>query len=77
MTISKISSSYISGLILLCSSVVVVGQGKPPKDGDFGSIQRQIGVILNTPEAYKGYTLFAPKHYTRTYLIRDFPYTLH
>ena len=69
MTLSKTASLYVVGLILLCSSVVVVGQDKPPKDGDFGSIQRQIGVILNTPEAYEGYTLFAPKHYTRTYLM--------
>jgi len=69
MTLSKTAGLYAVGLILLCTSVIVVGQDKPPKDGDFGSIQRQIGLVLNTAEAYEGYTLFAPKHYTRTYLM--------
>jgi hypothetical protein len=52
----------------LCSFVIANGQGNR-NDGDFGSIERQIGLILNTPQAYEGYTLFAPKHYTRTYLM--------
>jgi len=66
---SRITSLYIVCLILLCNPLVSNGQGKPPKDGDFGFIERQIGLILNTPKAYEGYTLFAPKHYTRTYLM--------
>ncbi|MFX0197557.1 MAG: aryl-sulfate sulfotransferase [Candidatus Hodarchaeota archaeon] len=69
MTQSRITSLYVVCLILLCFSVVSDGQDKPPKDGDFGFIERQIGLILNTPKAYEGYTLFAPKHYTRTYLM--------
>jgi hypothetical protein len=69
MKLSRITGMYVVGLILLCSFIVADGQGKPPKDGDFGFIERQIGLILNTTKAYEGYTLFAPKHYTRTYLM--------
>jgi len=36
---------------------------------DFGSVDRQIGLVQNTPRAFNGYTLFAPKHYTMTYLM--------
>ena len=32
-------------------------------------VNRQIGLILNTPQAWPGYTLFAPKHNLLTYLI--------
>jgi len=32
---------------------------------------RQLGVIKNTDKAFEGYTLIAPKHYTKTYLIRN------
>jgi len=71
MKLSRISGFHAIGVILFCSSVIAVGQGKPPKDGDFGIIERQIGLVLNTPEAYEGYTLFAPKHYTRTYLMNN------
>jgi len=60
---SSINRLYVVCLILLCSFVVSDGQG------NFGFIKRQIGLILNTPQAYEGYTLFAPKHYTRTYLM--------
>jgi len=69
MTQSRITSLYVVCLILLYNSVVSDGQDKPPKDGDFGFIESQIGLILSTPKAYEGYTLFAPKHYTRTYLM--------
>jgi hypothetical protein len=31
--------------------------------------QKTVGLFRNDPGAYKGYTLFAPKHYTTTYLI--------
>ena len=71
MTRSRITGLYVVCLILLYSSVVADGQGKPPRDGDFGSLERQIGLISNTPQAYEGYTLFAPKHYTRTYLMNN------
>ncbi|MCF7974976.1 MAG: aryl-sulfate sulfotransferase [Phycisphaerae bacterium] len=40
------------------------GQGQT---GQF--VKRQIGLITNTPQAWAGYTLFAPKHYLMTYLI--------
>ncbi|MCF7958335.1 MAG: aryl-sulfate sulfotransferase [Phycisphaerae bacterium] len=32
-------------------------------------VKRQIGLITNTPQAWPGYTLFAPKHNLLTYLI--------
>jgi len=35
------------------------------------STAKTIGVMKNDPEAYKGYTLFAPKHYTATYLMAN------
>ena len=69
MTQSRITSLYIVCLIFLFNPIVSDGQDKPPKDGDFGFIERQIGLTLNMPNAYEGYTLFAPKHYTRTYLM--------
>ena len=36
---------------------------------DFGEVQRQVGLIKNTPDAWPGYTLFAPKHFLYTYLM--------
>ena len=39
-----------------------------PRQENFGEIHRQIGLIQNGPEAFNGYNLFAPKHYTMTYL---------
>ena len=68
MTRSRIPSLYVVCLILLCSFVLANGQGNR-NDDDFGFIERQVGLTLNTPQAYEGYTLFAPKHYTRTYLM--------
>lgn len=39
---------------------------------DLYSQQRTVGVIINdSTNTYKGYTLFAPKHYTSTYLINN------
>ena len=40
MTQSRITSLYVVCLILLFNSVVSDGQDKPPKDGDFGFIER-------------------------------------
>jgi len=37
----------------------------------FGEVERQLGLIKNTSKAFPGYTLFAPKHYTKTYLMRN------
>ena len=34
-----------------------------------GASAKTVGLIKNDPRAWKGYTLFAPKHYTATYLI--------
>ena len=39
------------------------------RGGDTGVVQREVGLIANTPEAWRGYTLFAPKHFLYTYLI--------
>ena len=32
-------------------------------------LNQPVGLLLNTAKAYQGYTLFAPKHYTVTYLM--------
>jgi len=32
---------------------------------------RTVGLFFNTAGAFAGYTLFAPKHYTRTYLVNN------
>jgi len=39
--------------------------------------QNTIGLLLNTPDAYDGYTLFAPKNFTSTYLIDNCGYQVH
>lgn len=36
-----------------------------------GNPNNTIGLILNTDQAYQGYTLFAPKHNTMTYLMNN------
>ena len=36
-----------------------------------------VGLFLNTPEAFEGYTLFAPKHNTVTYLIDNLGRVVH
>jgi hypothetical protein len=33
------------------------------------TVTQQVGMILNTAKSFAGYTLFAPKHNTSTYLI--------
>src|SRR3954452_25391089 len=38
--------------------------GQPPKDS-----KGKVGLILNTPKAFKGYTLFAPGSQKKTWLI--------
>jgi formylglycine-generating enzyme required for sulfatase activity len=48
------------------------GQGRrqdpgPRESGE--AADRQIGLIMNTEQAWPGYTLFAPKHFLFTYLI--------
>jgi len=45
------------------------GRGQPGQRESGQSIERQIGLIKNTTQAWPGYTLFAPKHYLLTYLI--------
>ena len=34
-------------------------------------IDRTVGLLVNTPGAFQGYTLMAPMHYTKTYLINN------
>jgi len=43
----------------------------PPGEGSYGEISMKIGLIQNTPKAFPGYTLFAPKHYLFTYLLNN------
>lgn len=40
-------------------------------DIDPGNTSNNMGLIVNTTKAYSGYTLFAPKQYTATYLINN------
>ena len=44
-------------------------QPKRSPEDSFGETVRQLGVIKNTDKASPGYTLFAPKHFTKTYLM--------
>jgi len=37
----------------------------------YGEVERQLGLIKNTDKAFPGYTLFAPKHFTKIYLLRN------
>ena len=37
----------------------------------YGDTIRQLGLIKNTEKAYPGYTLFAPKHFTKIYLMAN------
>ncbi len=60
-------------------------EGPPPRDnrGQGGSFMDEnrllagaapgqtVGLLLNTPKAFTGYTLFAPKHRTMTYLMNN------
>lgn len=73
----------VSGLTLLGSAQ----ENRPPRQGGGGDSGRRempenklppspnpgqtVGLYLNTPNAYNGYTLFAPKHNTVTYLINN------
>lgn len=43
----------------------------------FGKSQQTVGLFLNTPESYNGYTFFAPMPYTSTYLIDNCGYLIH
>jgi len=43
--------------------------GNGGDDTDYGNLDRDIGLLQNAPQASPGYTLFAPKHYTMTYLM--------
>jgi hypothetical protein len=46
-------------------------QGPAARQDIPAEIQRRIGLIQNTPGAGEGYTLFAPKHFLWTYLMRN------
>jgi formylglycine-generating enzyme required for sulfatase activity len=44
-------------------------QGEVGRERPTYGAGRTVGVMLNTPQACPGYTLFAPKHHTMTYLL--------
>src|SRR5210317_188788 len=79
MEVCIMKRSNVTGLlacvIVFVSGMMAFGQGKNPKppkprdDVDYGHLERPIGLLLDTGDAWPGYTLFAPKHYTRTYLM--------
>jgi hypothetical protein len=52
----------ISYLLLLAISLLLTSLPA-------GAQSQMVGVIVNEDSAFEGYTLFAPKHYTMTYLI--------
>jgi hypothetical protein len=59
------------GMALLSALTLNAAERQPhrsPADS-FGETVRQLGVIKNTDKAFPGYTLFAPKHFTKTYLM--------
>ncbi|VGO23401.1 aryl-sulfate sulfotransferase [Pontiella sulfatireligans] len=59
------------GLTLL-TALATLGIEKQPHrspEDSFGETKRQLGLIKNTDKAFPGYTLFAPKHFTKTYLM--------
>jgi formylglycine-generating enzyme required for sulfatase activity len=41
----------------------------PATAGAPGKVEPTVGLMLNSPKAFRGYTLFAPKHFLLTYLI--------
>lgn len=53
----------------LTSRGTKVAQSIIPQTLDPSDPNNTVGLILNTDQAYQGYTLFAPKHNTMTYLI--------
>lgn len=65
--------TILSGTTLLIA-IAVMGQDQGPHrspETSYGETVRQLGIIKNTEKAYPGYTLFAPKHFTRIYLMAN------
>jgi hypothetical protein len=59
------------GITLLAVITLQAAEQEPhrsPTDS-YGETTRQLGLIKNTSQAFPGYTLFAPKHFTKTYLM--------
>ena len=50
---------------------------KNPGKASIPDYQEEVGIILNDDDSYEGYTLFAPKHFTTTYLIDNEGNVLH
>jgi hypothetical protein len=48
-----------------------------PTQGAVTTVSQAVGLILNTSKAFSGYTLFAPKHNTATYLIDNSGQVVH
>lgn len=60
--------------ITLITIIAVHGAERGPKrspERSYGETERQLGLIKNTPRAFPGYTLFAPKHFTKIYLMAN------
>jgi hypothetical protein len=58
-------------LLALCSAAAVEREPVRSPETSYGETVRQLGVIKNTDEAFAGYTLFAPKHFTSIYLMAN------
>ncbi|VGO15228.1 hypothetical protein PDESU_03810 [Pontiella desulfatans] len=59
------------GLSLLAALSTMAAERQPHRSPEesFGETKRQLGLIKHTDKAFPGYTLFAPKHFTKTYLM--------
>ena len=60
---------YAIGFRLARNAEPGTGGTAPATPATPGRAERTVGLLLNTPKTFKGYTLFAPKHFLVTYLI--------
>ena|GEM_PF-890669 len=60
---------YAIGFRLACNAEAEAASSVPTAGLTPGSTKPTVGLILNTPQAFQGYTLIASKHFLVTYLI--------
>lgn len=67
------SPPWLSSAALLIAFSTRLAAEAPPSPGDRGPTRerpnQKRGIVLNTPQALSGYTLFAPLNSTKTYLV--------
>lgn len=60
--------------IALIATITALAAERGPHrspETSYGDTERQLGLIKNTDKAFPGYTLFAPKHFTKIYLMAN------